>query len=69
MVIHNLLPQHPYTYFDWAVSIEINADKCPGWKEFVLFINHIIIIIHGNASMGSEDIRGMSINDLAIHLG
>ena len=41
----------------------------------MLFINRIIIINHGNASTGiglsvkSEDIRGMSINDLAIHLG
>ena len=34
------------------VSIEINADKCPGWKEFVLLINHIIITNHGNASTG-----------------
>ena len=41
----------------------------------MLFINHIIIINHGNASTGiglsvkSKDIRDMSINDLAIHLG
>ena len=40
------------------ISIDINADKCPGWKEFVLFINHIIIINHGNASTGI----GLSVN-------